>query len=422
MKNKNRKQVFASLIIILLIALLVPLIYEVANFASGFNSETSTYYRGVNLFGGWQSLYSGQDTFAPPAVLDYFKTKGLDTFRVGFAWEKLQPTLNGPLDTAYLTKMDTLVANVKARNQRLTFVPLPGLYKGKNVATAEVPQAAYNDMLKKLAEKYKNESAVWAYSLINEPNMGDVWNTTIAPSAIAAIRTVDMNKPIIVPTSTGGYGHFFKHHLVNLPMPDPGNNLIYEAHFYFDTPPNGQYPNGFDVPGGDLDIGVKNAKDFVEWCVTGNHKCFAGEYGIPGGWSSGDQSCNYLGGTNKDPRWLDVLDRFLTYLDQNKISGAYWAGGPYGDINSVGPFCENGNFVDGPQMAILVKHLGSNASSPTCKGDYNNDRQVTIFDFGIFAQNYNKTGINCNLDLIGNNCKLDAADLSEFVKVYRRSC
>ena len=109
--------------------------------------------RGVNLMGGWQSLYGSSDNFATTQQLDYYKSRGLNTFRVGFLWDKLQPTLYGPLDPTYLAKMDKLVADVKARGQKLTFVPLPGKWKGNDVGTTAVPQAAFNDLWIKLATK-----------------------------------------------------------------------------------------------------------------------------------------------------------------------------------------------------------------------------------------------------------------------------
>lgn len=344
----------------------------------------SNYVRGLNLFGGWQGQYGGVDTFASPDVLDYYHSKGLNHFRVGFSWISLQPSLNGPLDPTYLAKMDKLVADAKARGQKIAFVPLPGHYNGDDVNTNAVPLAAFTDLWTKLATHYKDESAIWAYDLINEPNMGDSWNTVIAPAAIQAIRQVDMTHPIMVPTSTGGYGHYFNSHLAGLPMQDPANNLIYEAHFYFDTPPNGQYTQSYDyyarqaVNNGEphpipneaeyANIGAYRAKDFVDWCKAQGVRCFAGEYGVPGGWVAGNQHCTW-GNANYDPRWMTVLDNFLTYLDQNGIDGAVWAGGPYGDINDVGPTCQDANLnsipgPDRPQIAILTKHLGS-AGTPT---------------------------------------------------------
>jgi len=311
----------------------------------------TSYYRGVNLFGGWQGLYGGQSVFGPNTALDYFKAKGLDTYRVGFAWEQLQPALFGTFDTKYLALMDDLVSRCKARNLRLSFVPIPGAWKGNQPGSNPVTSEAFNDMWTKLATHYKDETTLWGYDLLNEPNMGDSWNTNLAPSAILAIRKVDSIHPIIVPTSCGGYGHYWNYHTVGLPMHDPANNLIYQAHFYFDNPPNGQYPHGYDAT---PTIGPEHAKDFVDWCKNHSAVCYVGEYGIPGGWTSGNANCT-IGPCQNDPRWNVVIDNFLTYLDQNSISATYWAGGPYGDTCDIGPTCDG---CDRPQMAILVKHLG----------------------------------------------------------------
>jgi len=305
----------------------------------------------VNLFGGWQGLYGGVSVFAPNSTLDYFGKKGLNTFRVGFAWEQLQPQLSGPFDPKYLQMMDNMVRRCEDRNLRLSWVPLPGSYKGNQVGTSQLPEAAFYDMWTRMASHYQGEKTIWGYDLLNEPNMGDTWNTRFGPNAILAIRKADTSHPIIVPTSTGGYGHYWNYHTVGLPMDDPSNNLIYQAHFYFDNPPNGQYPNGYDAY---PTIGPDHAKDFVNWCISNKQECYVGEFGIPGGWTSGNQNCT-MGACQNDPRWEIVIDNFLTFLDQNSISATYWAGGPYGDINDIGPTC---NGCDRPQLAILVKHLG----------------------------------------------------------------
>src|SRR5690349_21596936 len=75
------------------------------------------YFRGVNLFGAWQSAWGHADAFPTTAQLDYYRKKGLTTFRVPILWEHLQPTLMGPLDPTYLDKMDLLVAEAVARQE-----------------------------------------------------------------------------------------------------------------------------------------------------------------------------------------------------------------------------------------------------------------------------------------------------------------
>ena len=308
----------------------------------------SSYVRGLNLDGGMRR--GGQDAFASPAMLDWTRSKGFDVFRVPFSWVQLQPAPDGPLDNAYLGAMDRLVVAARARGQRVAFVPMD-----RRVA----PVAAFVDLWTRLARHYKDESAIWGYDLMNEPDR-DVWNTAYLPPIIAAIRSVDMTHTIVVASSTGGWGQYWDAHTAGLPVRDPANNVLYEAHVYFDTPANGRYPRGgvFDVPRGDLNIGVERATDFANWCNANSVRCYVGEFGIPGGWTGGTRACTH-GTPSTDPRWLTVLDRFLTYLDHNHISSTYWEAGPFGDVNDLGPTCSG---RDRPQLAILQKHAGGRPS------------------------------------------------------------
>jgi len=56
-----------------------------------------------------------------------------------------------------------------------------------------------------------------------------------------------------------------------------------------------------------------------------------------------------------------------------------------------------------------------------CKADYNLSGVVDIADFATFGQNYKKTGINCNLDLVGSDCLLNISDFAQFASVYKDS-
>lgn len=315
------------------------------------------YFRGVNLFGAWQSAWGQPDAFPTTAQLDYYRKKGLTTFRVPLLWEHLQPTLMGPLDPTYLDKMDQLVAEAVARHEGVIFTFINhGIYParyGSPLGSAAAPGKAFSNVWQQLAIHYRGNAGVLAYDLMNEPYSDTEWPVH-AQEAIYAIRAIDISKPIIVMPEAEGYtGYSLQNGFRG--YQDPVNNLWYEIHIYFDHDSSGQYVGSYDDEGAYPMVGVDRVRPFVQWCQTYGFRCYVGEYGIPGGWTFGDDQTTYGAPTN-DPRWDVVLDNFLTYLDQHQISGTYWNGGPYGDIDSVEP---TNRGEDRPQMAILERHLGS---------------------------------------------------------------
>eukprot|EP01113_Clastostelium_recurvatum_P017145 TRINITY_DN2005_c0_g1_i1.p1 TRINITY_DN2005_c0_g1~~TRINITY_DN2005_c0_g1_i1.p1 ORF type:complete len:506 (+),score=45.55 TRINITY_DN2005_c0_g1_i1:1351-2868(+) len=336
--------------------MVVTLAMKVLLVMSCLFSAVAAYYRGVCLHGGWQGIDGGSPSvFAPGWHLDYFKGKGLTTFRVGFAWQQLQPSLNSAFDANYLSLMDAFVAECKQRSLYVNFVPIPNNWKGTPLGSGSVTIQALTDMWTRLASHYKNESSVWAYDLWNEPDH-PLWNTQYGPTLLDGIRAVDPAKPILFATNTGGWGQYYTYHLDGLPLDSKYTNIVYHAHFYFDTPADGTYDHGYDAYS--TTIGVDRAQGFVNWCVVNKVKCYAGEYGIPGGWQAGNANCTWGPNTN-DPRWNTALDLFLSNLDYYDISGTYWDGGPYSDITDIGPTCDG---KDRPQMAVLTQHLGTQKS------------------------------------------------------------
>ena len=315
------------------------------------------YFRGVNLFGAWQSAWGDPDAFPTTAQLDYYESKGLTTFRAPVLWEHLQPTLLGPLDPAYLSRMDLLVTEATARREHVIFTFInQGLYPARTghvIGSDAVPVRAFTNVWQQLAIHYRDNSGVWAYDLMNEPYHDTQW-TAHAQDAINAIRAVDSAKTIIVmPQGEGSQSYRLQNGFQG--YKDPSNNLWYEAHIYFDRDGSGEYAGSYDAEGAYPMVGVDRAWPFVQWCHAHVARCYVGEYGIPGGWASGDTQTTYGRPPNR-PRWNTVLDNFLTYLDQNQISGTYWDVGPYGDINSFQP---TNTGQDRPQMEILERHLGT---------------------------------------------------------------
>jgi hypothetical protein len=55
-----------------------------------------------------------------------------------------------------------------------------------------------------------------------------------------------------------------------------------------------------------------------------------------------------------------------------------------------------------------------------CVADLNEDGEVNIADFEILAINYNKDNISCDLDITGNNCRLDILDFVVFAMNYEK--
>jgi|GEM_PF-1311030 len=302
------------------------------------------YFRGLNLFGGWQSAYGGSDQFPTATDLDYYAAKGLDWFRVPLLWEHVQPTLNGPLDAAYLGMMDTLVQEAAARGQHVSFTfidqgqrPVTG---GAALGAADLPDNAFANVWTQIATHYRGNATIYAYDLMNEPWHAVNWSQT-AQTTIDAIRAVDATTPILaepLDNQPFRYESSFQGY--------SGGHIWYEAHVYGDVcgDPSGwgTYMGNYDSNCGTPTTMVDHVRSFVQWCQQHGATCVVGEYGIPGTW----------GGNQYDPRYGVMLDNLLIYLDQHHISGNYWEAGPYGDINAVTP--QGGQ--DAPQIAILTRH------------------------------------------------------------------
>jgi endoglucanase len=319
---------------------------------------------GINLsgaeFGGKLPGVVGKEyTYPTPGELDYFHARGRTLIRLPFRWERMQRSLNAPLD---LHELILLRGVLRAAGQRRMRVILDlhsyGRYQvpseeGQIIGTERVPVAAFADFWSKLAQAVKNEPGLYAYGLMNEPHdMGDVerWPRA-AQAAVESIRRVDMRTPIIVPGDDWSSARRWRESTnkeLHLKVRDPRNNLIFEAHCYFDKDGSGTYKGTYEAESASPNAGVEYARPFVEWCRENRVRGFIGEYGVP----------------NTDTRWLITMDRFLAYLDANNISSAYWSAGPWWggyalsiepeDLDDKAPQTA----IDRPQMIVLRQYRG----------------------------------------------------------------
>lgn len=327
-----------------------------------FFVNASHYQRGVVLTG--PEFNAGQLPgvenaswwYPVPSELDYYGSKGLNLVRLPVLWERLQPSLFSPIGPTQLSRMDTFIAAAKSRGIQVMIVPFGSAqYRGNLIGSSQVPIAAFADLWTKLASHYTGQTNV-SYDLMNEPayNGSDIrfggtltWQPA-AQAAVDAIRKVDKAHTIHV--EGNGYAQAqdwaFWNGNPTFSVTDPMNNFRYDAHAYFDRPATGQYLNSYDADGAYPTIGVDRLQPFLSFLKTANAPGFVGEYGVPG----------------NDPRWLTVLDNFMTAMDQNGLGGAYWDGGPWqtqaADPLSIepSPAPATVSSSDRPQMAVLLKH------------------------------------------------------------------
>ncbi len=281
---------------------------------------------GINISG---SEYSWE-TYPIASHLDYLKNKGIVLVRLPIAWEKLQSTLNGPLnqtevgklksflDLATTRKMQVIVdihnygrynpnwAATAVANYGIVAVSSTG---GLVIGSSSLPISAFQDLWTKLAGALSGSAGLAGYDIMNEPHdLGTgVWPQA-AQAAVNGIRSVDMHTTIYVEGTQWASAYYWPRDNGGLKIIDPANNLIYEAHLYFDGNGSGTYTQTYDQQGAYPNWGVDKVQPFLQWLKQSNAKGFVGEFGIP----------------ENDPRWLTVLDNFLNVLKQNGVSGTYW--------------------------------------------------------------------------------------------------
>jgi len=298
---------------------------------------------GVNLagaeFGGTPGVCGKDYTYPGAAQFDYLKNKGVTLVRLPFKWERVQRELNGPLHAAELAQLDSCLGLARDRGIRVILdLHNYDRYKGKLVGTPELPNAALADVWRKLAQHYKEETALFAYGLMNEPHdTRGLWPAA-AQAAVDAIREADKTNLILV--SGDGWSGAWSWAKANadLSIADPAGNYAFEAHQYFDKDGTGTYKQGYDKDGAHPEIGVERVKPFIEWLKARNARGFIGEFAVP----------------DSDPRWLVVLDKFLAALKENGIGGTYWAAGPWWGKYPLSVEPRDGQ--DRPQMSILLKY------------------------------------------------------------------
>ncbi len=306
-------------------------------------------YRGVNLAGGeFGSALPGSEgkdyKWPTASEVDYYVGKGMNTFRIGFKWERLQPKAQGELDAKYLAKLDALVTHTTSKGAAVILNPHNfARYYGSTVGSSKVPSSAFADLWRRLALRYASNARVM-FNLVNEPNNmpTEQW-VNAANAAIAAIREAGATNLIHVPGNgwTGAYS--WTHSYYGTPnadamldIVDPANNLVFEVHQYLDANSSGSSDECVSKT-----IGSERLASFVSWLRAHGKKGFVGEFA-----GGNNTTCNAA-----------VEDMLASMMDASDVlvGWQWWAAGPAWGSYPFSLHPQDGQ--DRPQMSLLVPWL-----------------------------------------------------------------
>ncbi|MDD4922388.1 MAG: glycoside hydrolase family 5 protein [Bacteroidales bacterium] len=337
---------------LLLVFLFTGYVYSQTN-----GSITDVKPFGLNLAGGEfgkaAGVYGKNYTYPTTESLDHARTNGFKLIRMPFLWERIQPVLGGNLDVLEVDRIREVLSNARSRGL-LVILDMHNYCrrtingKSKLINSSEVSLEKIADAWMKIAEVFKDEENIWGYGLMNEPHdmasKEDWFN--IAQAVITKIRIVDTKTTILVGGDRWSSAEKWPQYSNNLKyLVDPSNNIIFEAHVYFDKNGSGKYKGTYEEEKTTPMTGVLRVTPFVRWLKKNKLKGFIGEYGVP----------------DDDPRWLVTLDNFLDYLKKNNVNGTYWAAGSKWGKYRLSVESRDG--IERPQMKILSKYLFSDQSN-----------------------------------------------------------
>lgn len=316
-------------------------------------------FRGVNLSGAEFGKPGGVPfkDYAWPSeqTVSYFASKGFDTIRLPFMWERLQPELMKPLDKDEVGRLKEAVALIRAHEMRVILDPHNyARYREQVVGSAAVPAAAFGDFWARLASLYPNEDDV-IFGLMNEPYRMPIsqW-LDAANTAAAAIRNqAGARNLILVPGTAWTGAHSWMTPIDGEPngvamarFDDPGKNFAFEVHQYLDDDFSGTKANCSRA-----DDAVDALKSFTGWLKEHGFRGFLGEFGAPAG----------------KVRCIDALKSMVDVTEENKD---VWTGWTYWVAGDWWPATEELNIQptkdgDRPQLSALKPALSDFSAEGT---------------------------------------------------------
>jgi hypothetical protein len=347
---------------------------------------------GINLsgaeFGSGTGNHGFDYIYPSSASIEYYASKGVEMIRLPVKWERLQDSLNGPVNVAEINRIKAVMDIAQTNGVKVLIdIHNYGAYNDKTIGSADVPISSFSNLWGKIAAELKSHPALEGYGLMNEPigfTNAQTWPDS-AQAAINAIRAVDTSTAIYVSGQNWGSAMDWPQNNDSLKfLQDPSKNLVFEAHQYFDRWNSGTYQGSYDAEEAYANVGVDRLQPFIRWLADNNLKGFIGEYAVP----------------NNDPRWLTVMDNFLAELSKHNISSAYWGGGPW--WGSYPLSIEPNGTVDSVQMNILKKNIEAYAARLLAENEIPEapPPPIPVNEITGTSKNETMTGINGRINIL----------------------
>ena len=149
-------------------------------------------FTGVNIAGAefngrkLQGIPSTDYFYPSKPMIDHFAAKGMNTIRLPFLWERLQPALGGELDPPELKRLDDTVRYATGRGLHVVLdVHNYAAYRKAPIGTADVSAASLGDLWRRIALHFKGNRDV-IFGLMNEPKglKTETWLEAAVTSAV----------------------------------------------------------------------------------------------------------------------------------------------------------------------------------------------------------------------------------------------
>lgn len=200
-------------------------------------------------------IYDNQNTF------EFLASRGIDTIKIEFRWELLQKKLGGKLDPTEIRRLTRAVDAARAAGLKVILsmhnFGAYFLWNGeegvrRTVGTRKVPISDLQDVWKRISRRFAADPGVY-YAIMCEPvrmktgpgeSGAELWER-VSQRVVSAIRSTGDDKLIFVSgyrwSALAGWAERHPEPWID----DPANNVMYEAHHYWDRDGSGTYAHTY---------------------------------------------------------------------------------------------------------------------------------------------------------------------------------